>query len=67
LGDESCIYTIFVGSYRNRMPIRFIWLGIESAVGPSEHGNKPSDSIRGGEYLDYMRRLISQEEFLSME
>jgi hypothetical protein len=28
------------------------WLRIWTVAGPSEHGNEPSGSIKGGEFLD---------------
>jgi len=30
------------------------WIRLGPVVGFCEHGNEPSDSIKGGEFLDYM-------------
>jgi hypothetical protein len=36
-------------------------------AGPCEHGNEPSGSVKGGEYLDQLNALASQEGHYSME
>jgi hypothetical protein len=36
-------------------------------AGCCEHGNGPSGIIRGGEFLDKLSDLASQERFCSME
>jgi hypothetical protein len=33
-------------------------------VGSCEHGNEPSDSIKYGEFLDYLKVLLASQEGL---
>jgi hypothetical protein len=40
------------GKKDGKVWIGFIWLRIVTVVRCCEHGNEPSDSIKGGEFLD---------------
>jgi len=50
--DGKKIFERMLGKQDGKAQSGFIRLVIGSVAGPYVHGNEPSDSIKGGEFLD---------------
>jgi hypothetical protein len=52
MGEMKIILEWILGNWGGKMLTGFIWIRRGTVVGSCEHGNEPSGSIKGREFLE---------------